>query len=277
MFWIDIEKESVKEAGLKAGCRNVLAVLVFLTSVAAPCAAGMVRHNSGYGFSFDIPEDWVQIPQAEVEATAAKLSMTGASSNLMVLSAFQPEGEKWFAYPYVMVQLVRYPEARPPTEAEMRSMVKAFSQVNVSKTLKGPGVTPQMRNIARTATISAGDFDPFSKKYTIPVEIRAPGIGKVRGKIVGHFGKRHLIQMCCYDREDTFVGSEVQFATILDSFRWDEHSDIPESKVGGRGTIIAMGAGAAVVLLGMLLSGARKPPAPNTARPHPASEDAPWR
>jgi hypothetical protein len=237
----------------------------------------MIRHNSGYGFSFDIPEDWVQIPQAEVEATAAKLSIGGGTSNLIVLSAFQPEGEKWFQYPYVMVQLVRYPEARPPTEAEMRSMVKAFSQVNVSKTLKGPGVTPQMRNIAKSATISEGDFDPFSKKYTIPVEIRAPGIGKVRGKIVGHFGKRHLIQICCYDRDDTFVGSEVQFATILDSFKWDEHSDIPESKVGGGGMIIAMAAGAGVVLLAMLLGGGRKAPAGTTPRPHPVTEQAPWR
>ena len=256
---------------------SALTLSMLLVAISAGAAT---RHDSGYGFSFEVPDDWKQVPQREVDEAARRMFKGSVPDNLMVLSAWHPKGKPSFAYPYVMVQLIRYPGPHAPTESEMRAMVKQFSKTMTSKTLAG--TSPELQEAAKSAQISEGYFDPFAKKSTIPMEMRVPGVGKVQGKIVGHFGKRHLIQICCYDREDSFISSEVKFGTILDSFKWDDYSSIPESKVGDKGMIIALGAGAAVVLLAMLLSGARKAPsgtviAPKARGKMPVAEEAPWR
>jgi hypothetical protein len=261
---------------------SAFAVLIcgFAALLYAPWLGAASRQDSGYGFSFEVPDDWVQVPQRDLDEAGRRLFKGSVPDNLMILSAWQPKGRPPFTYPYVMVQLVRYPGPHAPTESEMRAMVKDFGKAVTNKTLVG--VSREVQEVAKTAQVSDGYFDPFAKKYTMPMEMRVPGAGKVKGKMVGFFGKRHLIQVGCYDRESSFISSDAKFGKILDSFKWDEYSSIPESKVGDKGMIIALGAGAAVVLLVMLLSGGRKAPAGTVIAPKakgkmPLAEDAPWR
>jgi hypothetical protein len=261
---------------------SALSILAGLMLLAAPASrAGSLYEAEG--FSLEIPDGWVQIPQADVERAAQRMAAEGVPANLRVLAAFGPKDARAFAYPYVMVQLVGYPASRPPTESEMREMVRQINAASLNESMKG--ASKQIRIIAKTASVSEPDFDPEAKKYMIPLEMRVPGVGTIRGKTAGHFGKRHLVQVCCYDRADTFGTSELKFNSILDSFKWAEHSKIPAPKFGDKGMNNALGGGAAVVLLAMFVSGFRKaradraslPPAIPTNLAPATRDEAPWR
>ena len=80
-------------------------VLILVALVQSPiCVAGQF-HSSSYGYTIDVPQGWVQIPQKVLQEMVRALQKQKGSAVVIYDTGFQLDSaNRWFEYPYVLIQ-----------------------------------------------------------------------------------------------------------------------------------------------------------------------------
>ncbi len=184
-------------------------------------------HDARHGFTIDVPDDWVQVPDDSVQELSRTVLSAKGQGVAEYVAAFQASRGEWFTYPYVLVQAVHYPVNREPTTSDMREFLKSMTGFDLSKSKDA--LTPDVRGSLRRPENDPPVLDENSKAFTWRVRINAQGVGPVRGTMFGHFAHTEMVSVNCYAKEDDLAKSKPQFDAIASSFRLDPRAAFQSS------------------------------------------------
>jgi len=223
--------------------KYLILVLVVLFEIALSCdkriAAGQgLFHSEANGYSLKLPEGWIKIPDNIVHTTMNRLLSEKGQSEIVIETAFQLEAEGlWFQYPYTGVQVVTYSSFglnRQLNEGEFENHVKGMSGLDIIDYTEQV-LTPIGQEIYPELAIGKIYLDSNKRLYLFGVEMELPSVGKIKGQVVGHFGRRSIIQVMFYDLESNWIQSKPERDFIFGSFQFDPamaYNEAAESQVG---------------------------------------------
>ncbi len=201
---------------------SILACLVIalLWSTAA-ALAGEHRSESG-GYVLGLPDGWRQIPHDTLMATMSQAMTPTALAQAHYDAGFQSGFEnRWFEYPYVLTQTVPYSDygkSGPLSESEMKQLLAAMSGLNPDD-LANATLNQDARGMVSGLSIEKPAFDSSSRTYLLPMKMKVPGIGEIRGLSKGIFTDSRLIQVNFYTPSGDWDRWTQTRDWMLDSFR----------------------------------------------------------
>jgi hypothetical protein len=199
----------------------------------ASAASGPTRyHSDRYGYTITLPAGWARAPgdQMRIMREAAR-----EESAVEVDAGFYNALKGGFGYPYVAVLFTPYRGGRMPTESAMRELVASRAR-------------------ARPGTTRAG-FSADTKSYVIEHPLTTPETGRIQVMMCGHFGKRGLIEIAGFSRENEYGAVEPVFRRLDSTFAFDPEAELEDpggAKIGGTMRIVLVGLGGVLVLLILL-------------------------
>ncbi len=221
----------------------------FITALAfAAAARGETFHSTTGEYTIEIPQGWVRIPDEQVQKLMGVMFKAGSSSKFQVDAAFQADGKAdWFTYPYVMVQIIPYPNgAGQPTERQMKDMVAQFTGATLDK-VKDQFSEPA-QGLMKGIDVGKVTFDEKTQTYEGMIGGEVPGIGSIQSLLTGKFGNKRLIQINGSFRKDTKAGLD-NIQTLAHSLRYDKGAEYQTSlPTWAIGALIGGGIGALSIL-----------------------------
>jgi hypothetical protein len=174
-------------------------------------------HSAAGQYSLSLPSGWVQIPDAELRAMMSKVL---ANSNIRYEAGFQPAGNPWFTYPYVLVQALPYNGSREPSGGEIRQMVGTLS--GLSKEELDKAVTPQARGLIKSggATIAIQTLDEATGHVQF-TSTTATAVGTIKALNDGHFGHARYTGVYGYSTAVDWDTNEPALRQLMGTFQFD--------------------------------------------------------
>jgi hypothetical protein len=184
--------------------------VVFLLCTAVLAFASPVRGDVKFqreGFTISFPDGWVEIPRAAIDSYEKKMAELAPGKTVQHYdSGYQREGsEKWFSYPYVLVQIStqhRIPENR----------LEQLKQSTV------PNVRNEKERLSAVMSdIKVGQmaYDSRDNIIWMPLEMDIRGFGPVTGLAGIVPTESGFIQAIGYCKKDDYPKYEAAFRSIL--------------------------------------------------------------
>lgn len=176
-------------------------------------------HRESHGYSITVPRGWVRIPKSELNMMSSAAFTDEVLEAIDLDLAFQKRASEWFAHPYVIVQIQKYPNGRQPGKQRIRQFLEEITGIereDVDKMLK-----KGFREIITDLEKGRLEFSPKEKTYTWEFRIRVPEFGTVHGYSRGHFGRKSVIMVTCCALEGDFKKYKPTFLRIQESFAFD--------------------------------------------------------
>jgi len=232
----------------------VLGLIALLAIPLSCCFAVGYRtlYCEDYGYSLAIPEEWIEVPASVVEEYD-KLVIEG-NYQIPVQRAFQrAEAEEWLEHPFVFVYAMRYSDLginRQLYKNELKELVEELTGLDANKVFKHTAT--EFRELILDYDIGEAYLDSEKKVYVWRIEMNVDNLGRVKTSVVGHFGRRAVIQMGFFDLKSNWNQSKPERDLILESFHFDPAMTYSEA-YGNRpsipdwaGRAFAKGAGTAL-------------------------------
>ncbi|MDB5332150.1 MAG: hypothetical protein JWP03_3301 [Phycisphaerales bacterium] len=215
--------------GVAGAILILLAMGLATRSVAAQrAAAGETFHSTTYGYSVTLPAGWYRVPDSQLQRGIAVLhSQSTATQNLQWEAAYQANAGEPFTTPYVILQVMPYPNGRQPTEAQMEDAVKQLTGNNYQKYLGQSGNTA-LRQALSNASVGTAQYDPATRTVYQTMGITGKS-GRIKAVIVGHFGKDAMVGVMSYEGEANFADRQADFDQLNASFKFDPATDYDSS------------------------------------------------
>jgi len=222
--------------------KHWLVVLMVLPAIAVlldrHATAGQGRfHSEENGYSITVPTGWTEVPKHILLKTVEQAVSPEAESEIFYETAFQRVGiEEKMEYPYAAVQIIAYSKMglnRQIHKSEFEAFVKGLSGLDVSVATES--FSTEAQETIFDIAFGKAYLDKKNKCYMMSLEADVANIGKVRGIMVGHFGRRAIIQIMFYDLKSNWSQSKPEREVILESFRFDPSMTYDEAfknKVG---------------------------------------------
>ncbi|MBN1795312.1 MAG: hypothetical protein JW804_01435 [Sedimentisphaerales bacterium] len=219
-----------------------LLILVVLLSIALYSERCLAReqgrfHSEVNGYLIAVPADWIQIPKYIILENFNQLISSESNLKICYETAFQyGTAETWFQYPYVIIQVMTYSNwglNRQIYACEFKEFVKHLSGLDTIDVSENFSAEAQ-RTISDIA-VGKAYLDSNNRLYQIGLEADVANMGEIKGIIVGHFGRRAIIQVMFYDLKINWSQSKRERDSILGSFEFDPvsaYSETAESRVG---------------------------------------------
>lgn len=169
-------------------------------------------HSDKHGYTITLPAGWAPVPgnQLGIMREAAR-----EESGVEVDAGFYNAVKGGFGYPYVAVMFTPYRGGRMPRESAMRELV-------ASRAGARPGTT-------------RADYSADTKSYVIEHPLTVPETGQIRVMICGHFGKRGLVEIAGFSRENEYGAVEPVFRRLDSTFAFDPETELKDpggAKIG---------------------------------------------
>lgn len=179
-------------------------------------------HSDEYGYRVEIPEGWITVPDKDLESifTEVLKSETKTLYDVGFQSSFDVH---WLEYPYVLVQVIDYKNNgmnRQPYDSELIGIVKAMSGVDLDEAIKTE-MTDDLALLMQNPQLNLPILDKEKRVYRFDMSMQVDGIGLVRGRSVGYFGRDSIVQVCYYDLAETWKALDVKRSSILGSLQFD--------------------------------------------------------
>ena len=187
-------------------------VLVLLLVVALSCdkclAIEQVRfHSETNGYSFAIPEGWIQIPEDIVQQTYRKAVSAKTTSIIKYEAIFQlASQESWLEHPLIIIIVVKYSNlglSRRPLPNEFVDIVKALTGYDVTG-VKKVFTNQRIKGAITDINIGKAVVDKDNRRYKLISEIERTDLKYDKYDIVGYFGKDIIVQISfnCHNSSD---------------------------------------------------------------------------
>lgn len=231
----------------------------FATLAGLPAAAAEF-HSEEHGYTIRLPNRWVQVP-ADVLATVEKfIFKPGAKSKIHYDACFQEGGSfGWMTYPYVLLQFVPYSDfgwSGEPEESTFPSLIQTISGLDLAKVIKNEMSDPAREMLADTPNVTVR-LDAPNRRYFWTLAMNVGPVGKIRGEVVGYFGRHGVVQVMFYDKASQFAGTRAARERIWESFKFDEgHGYDPAVAVASRPAWLALPFAENALILGIIAGGA---------------------
>jgi uncharacterized membrane-anchored protein len=220
--------------------RPVLALLVLADLSWSRPAPAAPFHSAAYGYTLEVPADWVQIPQDAVQQMLQAVQGPGVAASIIYDAGFQLKANpQWLEYPYVLVQVVPYRKFgvnRQINEDEFPSVVKSMTGQDLDKAMSQQ-LSAEAQDLIKDVKAGKPVLESGRKRFLWEVDSTVQGVGRVRGMTAGYFGKESLVQVNYYTRAGDWDQHAAARQSILDSFQFDAdkaYSVAAESAAGRR-------------------------------------------
>jgi|GEM_PF-994305 len=203
-----------------------------------------VYRSDSNGYSLTIPDGWVRIPDDILRNTVKK--MLKPDQALLYDAGFQPPtAPHWFAYPYVLVQIIRYADFgldRQPSEEEAAKFVEKIANFDLRKGFRD-AISDDFQNLMHSGEAGESFYDKTSHRFGFPLMLELKNVGKVRGLCAGYVGKGVIVQLLFYAKQDDWKRYQKTWTTLADSLTLDPEAAYDPSL----NSIFGTGVGAGVV------------------------------
>lgn len=164
-------------------------------------------------FSFQLPADWVQIPQKALAEVAQKIKevMSPDAPPVEYIAGYQLGGKTWFSYPYLLVQVIEL--GRVPDE-ELKKL-KSFQ----------PSLDKAGRRLVEGApslsSLSIGEavYDSSAQIIWGSMSSVIAGVGRVRSLNAVVLTASGAVNIYTYSREEEFETYAPLFEDIVRSVK----------------------------------------------------------
>jgi uncharacterized membrane-anchored protein len=209
-----------------ATVKHFLLSFALVLWVVAPSPAWGAYHHAAHGYSLVVPDDWIQVPPEVVEQVTSMLMTKDAQAAAIVAydAVFQPRSNpNWLAYPYVMVQPLNYAKlgvGRQINEDEFAQVIRQMTGQGLEQGIE-KNVNAEFRSLLSNPQVKPPQLDVASRRFTWEIAMDVVGVGPVRGRLMGYFGKEALIQVAFYAQADQWDRHAAAGDAILNSFAFD--------------------------------------------------------
>ncbi len=204
---------------------RLVTIAVLVAGFAHPVAAmGETIHSSENDYAIDLPDGWVRIPD-----TAAK-DMMGATLRedtpvpVVYEFGFQHAGaDDWFVYPYVLVQILPYESfgvRRQLYEDELYDFTNAVTGADVGDAMDDY-LSDEVKGGLSTPLTGEALLNRDQRCFQWSIHMTVAGIGPVRGRVVGFFGRRALVQILHYAIDEDATSDDEIVARFKSGFSFD--------------------------------------------------------
>lgn len=210
------------------------------------------------GFTLHLPTGWKAIPREVLDRYSQEITRLAPKAEKQFYNyGFQrADAAKWFAYPYILVQVQR--SGRIPEEqlASLQRIEKAMDD-SFAK------ATDSLSSFTANATIGEPLYDAAHHILWTQVAIDVKEIGTVRGIVGAILTAEGFVQVACYARDANFKEYLPVFEAIIKNteirselqYLAEKEEGKKESEEGTRGavsmeTIAVVLAGAILVIIG---------------------------
>jgi hypothetical protein len=178
-----------------------------------PAPAGD-EFRDGYGhYTFTLPTGWGEAPLATLSAINSAAKHKVRDMTIKYDHAFLGIGEKWGNFPYVLVQSIPTPSGEA-TYDDIEKSLSAFG----SGVKRAEG---KFADLVKGTSVGDVSFDRTNNRVTFRLQMEVSGVGKVQALGFGFIGKKQIIFLHCYDREEDFQRRTPVFLKLADSFKFE--------------------------------------------------------
>jgi hypothetical protein len=226
---------------------------VVLLTANPPVRAGERYRDNTCGYSVEIPPRWEEV-RAGVVGTLSATASRLAKQPVNYVAAFVPRGKTTTDLPRILVQSQAWPE--PPASYEQLETVLRDAMPGALKEAKS--ALPK-----ELGSLEVGGYylDREKNRFVMKMRAAVPGVGTVDGISFGMLGRKGMIMLHCYHRQDKFAAALPLYEAFADSFQFDpglEFKPDPSAPAGptGHGKGVNWARGMNGGLIGGLVGGA---------------------
>lgn len=215
-------------------------------------------HSETNAYSFSVPKDWVQIPRSIILEAMKKIFSSEAKSKIHWETVFQRKAiGSWFQYPYVTVQVTTYSSFglnRQIYESEFEKCVEGITGLKPTD-LDERAFSTEAKEMFSDISFGEVRVNRRNRFFVWGTEIDLHNVGRIKGQMVGYFGKRAIVQLTFYELMSNWDKSQHERNIILGSFQFEPDADYDETHKESTsifdilGRSIAKGIGVAVIVL----------------------------
>jgi hypothetical protein len=174
-------------------------LMALLPLLAAPCFGTELPQSiaAKEGFTLHLPKDWKPIPKEILDKYSRAIAKMAPQAEKQVYDyGFQrSDAPKWFAYPYILVQVKR--TGRIPEE-----QLKALKRIEKAMDESFSKTTDSLSAITSNASLGEPIYDPASHILWTRIAIDIKNTGTVRGTIGTILTEEGFVQIAGYVKED---------------------------------------------------------------------------
>ena len=184
-----------------------LAGLLFMTGFAMTVNSTEIKDKDG--FSFTIPDGWVQIPQKVIDQVMTQYrKMSPQFKTLKYNYAFQRANQKgWFVYPYIVVQIRKTGKIPEKYLNNFRKVEKDI-QKGADKAQKG------MQNKV-SGTMKNTVYDKMNSILWSEMDANVKGVGKIKGLTAMKLTRFGTIQFVISASDKDYPKCEKEFRRMV--------------------------------------------------------------
>ena len=207
------------------------------------------------GFTLHLPAGWKEIPAAVLDSYAQDIARLAPQAEKQAFDyGFQlSAAKKWFAYPYILVQVHR--TGKVPEE-HLRILAQSGKEMDTGFAK----ARESLSSLAADGKIGETVLDPSTHTLWTRMSIHVHGVGTINGLIAMILTETGFIQISCYAQEREFPAYLPLFQAVVRStvlsdelqYRSGAGDSDPASGGIGRGAIVGIAVvsiGSAVLLL----------------------------
>ena len=205
--------------------KNIIFCVLILSFQLNKCDAieNHVFHSETNGYSFQLPNEWKQVPEEVVRRYNENLSRS-ARSIVVYEAEFTRQINDENSLPSIIIQVSKYSNlnlSRAPREDEFGDFVKAITGRNVME-VKDKLFDEKIADIILGYGVSQVRVDKARRCYRFISDITMGGSEQLRSEVVGYFGKEALVQLSFnhYPQAD-WAKFESDRNIVFGSFKFD--------------------------------------------------------
>jgi len=242
-------------------------IVVLGICIGSPCFGAELprEERTAHGITFHLPAGWKPIPREVLDSYCeAMAKMAPKAAKQSYDYGFQPaDSAKWFAYPYLLVQVNRSGRI-PESQFESMKRVEQAMSRGMEKTRDA------MSSFASGARLGETAYDPAAHILWTRIALDVKGTGTVRGVVGVVLTETGFVQVSGYAKDAEYSRYSPLFEAIIRNIALGEdmkyrpragESPAP-APVMDWGTVLVNGligaAAAGVIALIVLLVGKRK-------------------
>lgn len=171
-------------------------------------------YNTQYHFQMQIPEGWVQIPDADVQAMEQSLAQKTNGERPIWIAAFHRKGSPPWTYPYVLMQAAAGRDGRTSFDSIERRLNAEQEEVK--------------RRFAKNDSKAGSEYeigpitlDRERKEARFQFRMTVDGLGRVEALSVAHLARDGFVNVNGYAIEREFADLSSVLAVMNGSFRFD--------------------------------------------------------
>ncbi len=238
---------------MKRTCMLLLSLLFIMPAVLCPAVETGTRLPTKEGFTLQLPRGWKPIPGEILDAYEREIARMAPKAETQDYDyGFQlSSARKWFAYPYILVQVKS--SGKVPQD-QLRSMARIGEAMDTGFARARESIS----SIAANGKMGEPVLDEAAHTLWTRLSVDVKGVGTINGLVGTVLTEKGFIQISCYAKGEEFQGylplfeGMIRGTVLSDDLKYRPEGAGSVKTPGGIGTGAIAGIAALLAAAGVL-------------------------